>query len=65
MNRDNKSPEKRLSTSLFILMGLLFVFSMFSIAFSFNSLMKDIVYAAGFIIAIFLFVFYRTLPKQT
>lgn len=45
-------------------MGLLFVFSMLSIAFSFDSLLKDIVYAAGFIIAIVLIYFYRTQAKQ-
>ena len=54
----NKS-SKRLSTSTFILMGLLFVFSMLSIAFSFSSLLKNIVYAAGFLIAIVLIIFIK------
>lgn len=39
--------ERELSNALFILIGLLFVFSIFSIAFSFNSLLKDIVYTVG------------------
>jgi len=45
-------------------MGLLFVFSMLSIAFSFNSFLEDIVYAAGFLIAITLIIFYGKQSKQ-
>jgi len=58
------SPSKKLSTSLFILMGSLFVFSILSIAFSFNSLLKDIVYSLGFLIAIGLILFFRKQAKD-
>ncbi|MEK4800699.1 hypothetical protein MHI02_03770 [Oceanobacillus sp. FSL K6-0118] len=56
--------SKKLSTGLFILMGLLFIFSMLSIAFSFSSLVKDIVYTTGFLIAIIFILFYRKRVKK-
>ena len=58
------NPSEKLSTSLFILMSSLFVFSMLSIAFSFNSLLKDIVYSLGFLIAIGLIIFFRKQAKH-
>lgn len=51
--------ERKLSNALFIIIGLLFVFSMLSIAFSFNSLLKDIVYTAGLLIGITLIIYYK------
>ncbi|PYZ94897.1 hypothetical protein CR194_05075 [Salipaludibacillus keqinensis] len=57
------SSEK--STTLFlILVGILFVFSILSIVFSFDSLIKDIVYSVGFFIAIILRIYYRKQAKQ-
>ncbi|WP_416150283.1 hypothetical protein ACM26V_04670 [Salipaludibacillus sp. HK11] len=58
-----KSSEKR-STVFLILVGTLFVFSILSIVFSFDSLIKDIVYSAGFLIAIILSIYYKKQVKQ-
>lgn len=51
--------SKVLSNILVLLVGLLFVFSMFSIGFSFSSVIKDIVYAAGFLTTIILVILIR------
>jgi len=46
-------------TALLILVGLLFVFSVFSIIFSIDSIVKDIVYATGFLIAIIIVIYFK------
>ncbi|PYZ94903.1 hypothetical protein CR194_05110 [Salipaludibacillus keqinensis] len=52
------------TTIFLILVGILFVFSILSIVFSFDSLIKDIVYSVGFFIAIILSIYYRKQAKQ-
>jgi len=46
-------------TALFILVSLLFVFSVFSITFSNDSIVKDIVYATGFLTAIIIVIYFK------
>ncbi|MFA9559499.1 hypothetical protein ACERII_19500 [Evansella sp. AB-rgal1] len=58
-----KSSEKR-TTAFLVLSGILFVFSILSILFSFDSFIKDIVYSLGFLIAIILSLFYKKQAKQ-
>lgn len=62
MKRTN-TEEKRLNTFLLI-SGTLFVFSLLSIIFKFDSLIKDIVYAAGFLVALIIHLYYRKKIKQ-
>ncbi|MFG6497008.1 hypothetical protein P8610_16730 [Fictibacillus sp. UD] len=58
-----KFVEKRTNVFL-ILSGILFVFSIFSMIFSFNSLLKDIVYVLGFLFAIIIHIYYRKRIKN-
>lgn len=50
--------EKRLNAFLF-LSGILFVFSMLSMFFSIDDLIKDIVFSIGFLIAILIHLSFR------
>jgi hypothetical protein len=42
-----------------LLCGILFVFSILSIIFSFDGLIKDVVFSAGFLTAIIINIYYR------
>lgn len=56
--------ESNRSTAFLILTGLLFLFSIFSIFFSVDSIIKDIVYAIGFLIAIIILVYFIKSEKR-
>jgi len=51
-------------TALLILVGLLFVFSVFSIIFTIDSIIKDIVYVTGFLIAIIIVIYFKKGEKN-
>jgi hypothetical protein len=55
---------KKRSNAFLILLGALFVFSIISMVFSFNSLTKDIVYVTGFFIALILAFYYRNSKEK-
>ncbi|MBH0155152.1 hypothetical protein IHV10_02170 [Fictibacillus sp. 5RED26] len=57
-----KTSEKRLN-AFFLLTGILFLYSIFSKMYHFNSILNDIVYALGFIFAILIHLHYRKKTK--
>ncbi|RPK04739.1 hypothetical protein [Priestia endophytica] len=53
------SINKKRSNAFLIIIGILFIFSICSLIFSFDSRVDDVVYCVGFLIAIILAIFYR------
>ncbi|OHR71754.1 hypothetical protein HMPREF3291_23260 [Bacillus sp. HMSC76G11] len=55
--------EKRLNAFLF-LSSILFIFSMLSMVFPIDDLIKDIVFSIGFLIAIMIHLYFRNQRKK-